>query len=608
MSASKYTEFNLPKNAYAAFDAVSIKQLITNRIKSSGIFPDIDYEGSNISGLVDIVAYTYHVLLFYLNQTASDSLFSQAELFENMNKIVSLIGYKTNGNNTATLNVTVSADSTLPKNTYTIKRFSNISIRNVPYSFNTDITFQKTLDGKQEYIESIGKNNLLYQGIFKEYPTYTAVGDKFEQLTVNIDYPVTTDNTKMIDQNNIFVFVKDVNTDKWIECKEISSLYLADNISLVFEKRLNEYGHFEIKFGNDINGKQLNTGDSVLVYYLESDGSKGVVGNGASSEGKLTLFNTRLFQEVFADISDPNTKYIIADEILTLKLNNQYASVPPTYIESVADIRKNTPLIFSAQNRAVTVFDYTSIIEKNFSNILHDVAVCSNKDYINDYLNYYYRLGLERPNLDAKLLFNQISFNDACDFNNVYVFCVPRLGAIQNENTPIDLFYAQKQAIIDKMEDYKMVTHNVVMRDPIYIGFNIGLNIDGEELNSDIKDETKIRIIRSQYDVISKEQIKSTAFDLIKQFFSQTNNKLGQVLNFSDLSLQILSINGVQSLETVRTVNNVEHKTSKLSFIYWNPLYPDYDVNITSQNLNLEFFQFPFFYEITNLLNRIEVV
>lgn len=608
MSASKYTEFNLPRNAYAAFDAVSIKQLITNRIRNSGIFPDIDYEGSNINGLVDIIAYTYHVLLFYLNQTASDSLFSQAELFENMNKIVSLIGYKTNGNNTSTLNVNVSADSTLPKNTYTIKRFSNITIRNVTYSFNTDITFQKTLDNKEEYIESIGKNHLLYQGIFREYPTYTAVGDKFEQLILNIDYPTTDGNTKMIDQNNIFVFVKDVNTQKWIECKEISSLYLADNISLVFEKRLNEYGHFEIKFGNGINGKQLNSGDSVLIYYLESDGSKGVVGNGAASEGKLALYNTRLFQDIYADIEDVNTKYITSNEIITLKLDNQYSSVPPTYIESVSDIRKNTPLIFSAQNRAVTVFDYKSIVEKNFSNILHDVAVCSNKEYVSKYLNYYYELGLERPNLDAKLLFNQITFNDACDFNNVYVFTVPRLGAIQNENTPIDLFYAQKQSIVDKLEDYKMVTHNVVIRDPIYIGFDIGLSIDSETLTSDIRDETKIRITRSQYDLISKEQIKSTVFNLIKLFFSQENNKLGQILDFSDLSLQILSINGVQSLETVRTINNVEHKTSKLSFMYWNPLYPDFNIKQTSQNFTLEFFQFPFFYEITNLLNRIEVV
>ena len=67
MSTSSYTEFNLPRNAYAAFDALSIKQLIINRIKQSGLFDDIDYEGSNINGLVDVIAYTYHVLLFYLN-------------------------------------------------------------------------------------------------------------------------------------------------------------------------------------------------------------------------------------------------------------------------------------------------------------------------------------------------------------------------------------------------------------------------------------------------------------------------------------------------------------------------------------------------------------
>ena len=100
MAISKFTEFNLAPNSYAAFDAVSMKQLITNRIKASGLFPDIDFEGSNISGMVDIVAYMYHVLLFYLNQTATETMFSQTELYENMNKLVSLIGYKPHGYNT----------------------------------------------------------------------------------------------------------------------------------------------------------------------------------------------------------------------------------------------------------------------------------------------------------------------------------------------------------------------------------------------------------------------------------------------------------------------------------------------------------------------------
>ena len=135
MSTSSFTEFNLPRNAYAAFDAISLKQLITNRLKTMNVFPDIDYEGSNINGLVDVVAYTYHVLLFYLNQTASDSTFTQAELFENMNKIVSLIGYNPTGNHTCSLKIDMYGTVGLNIGTYTIQRFSYLIINNIFYSF-----------------------------------------------------------------------------------------------------------------------------------------------------------------------------------------------------------------------------------------------------------------------------------------------------------------------------------------------------------------------------------------------------------------------------------------------------------------------------------------
>jgi hypothetical protein len=609
MSTSSFTEFNLPRNAYAAFDAISLKQLITNRLKTSGLFPDIDYEGSNVNGLIDVVAYTYHVLLFYLNQTASDSLFSQAELFENMNKIVSLIGYKPNGNNTSSLNVSVSADESLLVGSYIIPRFSNISIKGIDYSINSDITFQKSVAGQKEFIESIGTNNLLYQGVFKEYPTYTAIGENFEQFTLNITYPSDVAGTKIIDHNNIFVFVKNNNTQVWSEWKEISSLYLADSISDVFEKRLNEYGHQEIKFGNNINGKKLNTGDSVVIYYLESDGNAGSVGSNAAVGGKMVLYSTPLFNEIYNNIKDPNKldNYLIGSTILTLSFDNKYASVPSTYIETVDEIRKNAPLIFSAQNRAVTVYDYESFVSKNFSNIVQSVKAVSNKDYTKDYLSYFYEIGLEKPNSNDKVLFNQVSFNDACDFNNVYLFCVPRLGAIINEITPIELFFSQKQAIVDKLDGYKMVGHNVVVCDPIYLAFDIGLPIVGESITSDIRNETKIRITRSSDQLISKDQIKSSVYKLIKEFFSQTNNELNQILNFNELSFNILNIAGVKNVETVRTSNLVEYKVSKLNFIYFNPLYTSI-VNSTGQNVSLKFFQFPFFYEISNLINKIEIV
>jgi hypothetical protein len=608
MSTSTFTEFNLPRNAYAAFDAVSLKQLITNRLKNSGLFPDIDYEGSNINGLVDVIAYSYHVLLFYLNQTASDSTFSQAELFENMNKIVSLIGYKPTGNCTASLNVSVSAESSLPSGySYTIPRFSNIMLGNVSYSFNTDINFQKSTTS-EESIDSIGSNNLLYQGTFREYPIYVGIGENFEQFTVNIDYSGDV-SYKMVDYNNLFVFVKDINTQKWTEWKEVNTLYIANSISKVFEKRLNEYGHYEIKFGNDINGKKLNVGDYVSIYYLESDGRRGIVGTNASKAGKMILFNTPLFSEIFNNIKNENFNYITASDILKLKFDNSYESVPPTYIETVENIRKNAPLIFSAQNRAVTTYDYESFVDKNFSNIIGSVKAVSNKDYTSQYLNYFYELGLERPNLDDKLLFNQVSFNDACDFNNVYLFCVPRLGAIVNETTPVDLFFSQKQAIINKINEVKMVNQNIVVSDPVYIAFDIGLpTLSETTVTSDIRNETKIRITRDPNQIISKEQIKSSVASYITDFFLQSNNELGKFMDLSELSFNILNLIGVKTLETVRTVDSFEYKVSKLNFVYWNPLYSSSPVTSLGQNITLKFFQFPFFYEMSNLINKIEVI
>ena len=93
---ANFTEFNLPVNAYASFDAQSLRDLIIDRLNNDTKFnfTDQNFEGSNISALLDIIAYSYHTLLFYLNQTSSESNFNDANLYENINRIVKLIDYK----------------------------------------------------------------------------------------------------------------------------------------------------------------------------------------------------------------------------------------------------------------------------------------------------------------------------------------------------------------------------------------------------------------------------------------------------------------------------------------------------------------------------------
>jgi hypothetical protein len=49
-------EYNLPTNAYATFDAVSLKDLIKDRLTQNSLFTDQNFEGSNLAALADIFA------------------------------------------------------------------------------------------------------------------------------------------------------------------------------------------------------------------------------------------------------------------------------------------------------------------------------------------------------------------------------------------------------------------------------------------------------------------------------------------------------------------------------------------------------------------------
>ena len=78
--SEQFTDYNLPEKAYTTFDAQSLKALIVDRLKTQGVFTDQIYEGSNMSSFIDIIAYSYHVLLFYLNRTSSESVFTESTI------------------------------------------------------------------------------------------------------------------------------------------------------------------------------------------------------------------------------------------------------------------------------------------------------------------------------------------------------------------------------------------------------------------------------------------------------------------------------------------------------------------------------------------------
>lgn len=603
MAAENYSDFTLQKNAYAAFDAVTLKNLLIERLKNSNFFTDQVFEGSNLSSITDIVAFSYHTLLFYLNNQSAEASFSQVQLYENMNKLVSLINYNPLGSQTSLLSIEATARAALAVGNYTIRRFSFLAVNGVFYSFPNDIYFEKS-NSEIEVIDSIGRQNLMYQGQFKEYPTQTALGDEFEVITLINDNLLDNTDTTFIDHNSIFVYVKDFDTEVWSEWTEAPNLFMRDATDTVFEKRFNENGRFQLKFGDDISGKKLKEGDLVAIYYLQSDGSKGVVSSNLLSNQTLSIYTTPRFREIVADVYSDSSTLISQSDLTNLLFNATNSSTEPKLLESVTEIRNNAPKLFSAQNRAVIASDYDVLIRKNFSNIVIDVHVANNNKY-QDYIAYFYSIGLNRPNDDSRVLLNQVNFYNTCDFNNIYCFVVPK-NFLTNEISPQVLNPSLKQLIVNQLEPYKMENVDVIPSDPIFIAADVAVLDVNESPEQSFTDQSYILVERLDNNRINKVHLKSEIYDKIVEFFAEDNNALGQTLDFTRLSRDLLSIEGVKTIKTVRTKSDgTSIDTNGVSFVLWNPTYAEEDIQITSQNTTLPFFKFPFLYNKSKFIDKI---
>lgn len=119
------TEFVLKNTDYLSFDAQSMKELLLKNLSEGSYFKDQKIEGSNWNTLIDQVSITFGMLMFYLNKTASESSFTQAQLFDAMSNVVSILNYKPVGYQSAALTFKATT-TTLSENIYTIPRFSFI--------------------------------------------------------------------------------------------------------------------------------------------------------------------------------------------------------------------------------------------------------------------------------------------------------------------------------------------------------------------------------------------------------------------------------------------------------------------------------------------------
>ena len=329
----------MPLVNFANLDFDQIKTSIKDYLRSNSNFTDYDFEGSNLSTIIDVLAYNTYITSYNANMVSNEVFIDSATLRENVVSLARNIGYTPYSKRSAQANITFFIDTSgyadKPQ-TITLNKglvASSNSFANESYTFAIldDVTVPVSNN------EAIFNNIAIYEGI---YITQTFTVNSFDP-----DQRFILDNSG-IDLSTLRVVVKPsesstvtrkyVQSDSLFEVKSDSAIYFVQEV---------EGERYELLFGDGIFGKKLDAPSFIEVSYLVTNGELANGINNFNFSGKLTSSRDN----------------VTINSGISLVTTVNAASLGRS-IESIESIKKYAPRIYSSQKRAVTTADFEAII------------------------------------------------------------------------------------------------------------------------------------------------------------------------------------------------------------------------------------------------------
>ena len=324
---------------FANLDFDQIKQSITDYLRSNSNFSDYDFEGSNLSTIVDALAYNTYITSYNANMVSNEVFIDSATLRENVVSLARNIGYTPKSKKASRANISFFVDtSNYDSQPQTITLNKGLVANSSTFN-NSAYTFAILNDVTVPVINNIASftNIDVYEG--------TYVKSNFSYNTYDPDQRFILESQN-IDSSTIEVIVKPSNLSSVKRQYRLSeSLFEVDGESAVFWIQEVADSKYEIIFGDGVFGKALQEPNFIEVSYLVTNGSEGNGIFDLSFAGKLTTSRDNV--NVNAGIS---------------RITVNTPSFAGTDIESVESIKKYAPQIYSSQRRAVTSTDYENLI------------------------------------------------------------------------------------------------------------------------------------------------------------------------------------------------------------------------------------------------------
>jgi len=332
----------MPLSNFTNLDFNQVKSTLREYLKENSSFTDYDFEGSNLSTILDVLAYNTYITSYNANMVANEVFIDSATLRENVVSLARNIGYTPRSRTAARATITFFIDTSnlSPKpSTITLEKgvvassSSSFGSQSFVFSILEDITVP-VIDNTAQF------NNIpIFEG--------NLVTSNFTYNARNTEQKFILDNIG-IDTDLMTVLVRpNQQSSRSVKYNLQDSLFDIDGDTKVYFIQEVDDERYQVIFGDGIFGKKLDDNNFITVNYITSNGDAANGVNNFKFSGRLAYNRNAETYVVTSGISALTTGVVASGG---------------ESIEGVESIKKFAPRIYASQNRALTANDYETLI------------------------------------------------------------------------------------------------------------------------------------------------------------------------------------------------------------------------------------------------------
>jgi hypothetical protein len=314
-------------------DFDQIKENLRDFLRTQTAFTDYDFEGSNLSVLMDLLAYNTHYNAVLANMVSNEMFLDSAIKRSSVASLAKHLRYTPRSVRSARAKISITLQN-VPGNPI----FVNLN----PFTlFSTIIDGQTTQFYNRDAYTTIPEAGVytfeeieLYQGRKLDYYFTVQAGataaTKYVLPNLNVDTQTLRVQVTHISDNtiNTYTLMNDIT-----EVNSTSKVYYLEE---------NTSGYYQLHFGDGVLGRALQAGDVISLEYLISDGAAGNISN--------NITPTWSFNSIAGETDQNRSATTIS------KPQGGAAA------EDIESIRFNSIRRYTTQGRAVTNTDYAALI------------------------------------------------------------------------------------------------------------------------------------------------------------------------------------------------------------------------------------------------------